>query len=137
MMAVELAIIRAPPTPWNTRMMIMYRAPAGPCSQVTDSRIENTVKMTKPRLYMRTRPKMSGREISTIEASMVAISTPRVVFDRVDHLPLYGSAVQFPGEAGAGARTCPLPDNVTEPPPPSPPDWRASDRARRRRPGFP
>jgi hypothetical protein len=32
--------------------------------------------------------KMSGSEIRTIEASMVAISTPRVVLDRVDHLPL-------------------------------------------------
>src|SRR5579875_833002 len=44
--------------------------------------------------------KMSGSEISTIEASIVAISTPRVVFDSVDHLPLYGSAAPL---AGAGA----------------------------------
>ena len=55
-MAVELANSIAPPTPWNTRMTMIQMAPAGPVSQVTESRIENTVKTAKPRLYIRTRP---------------------------------------------------------------------------------
>ena len=37
-------------------MMMIHRAPAGPVSQVTDSKIAKNVKMAKPRLYMRTRP---------------------------------------------------------------------------------
>ena len=36
---------------------------------------------------------MSGREINTIDASIVAINIPRVVFDSVDHFPLYGSTI--------------------------------------------
>ena len=54
--AVELANRNAPPTPWNTRITMIQMAPACPMSQVTDSRIENSVKTAKPRLYMRTRP---------------------------------------------------------------------------------
>ena len=46
--------------------------------------------------------KISGSEISTIEASMVAISIPSVVFDSVDHRPLYGSVSGCPAWAGAG-----------------------------------
>jgi len=56
MIAVELANRKAPPTPWKTRMMMIHSAPAGPVSQVTDRRIENSVNTAKPRLYMRTRP---------------------------------------------------------------------------------
>ena len=37
-------------------MMMIHRAPAGPVSQVTDSRIEKNVKTAKPRLYIFTRP---------------------------------------------------------------------------------
>jgi hypothetical protein len=37
-------------------MMMIHRAPAGPVSHVTDSRIENSVKIAKPRLYIFTRP---------------------------------------------------------------------------------
>ncbi len=40
-------------------MMIIHSAPALPSSHVTDSRIEPSVKIAKPRLYIRTRPKMS------------------------------------------------------------------------------
>ena len=54
--AVELANSSAPPTPWNTRMMMIHSAPPDPARNVTDSRIENTVKTAKPRLYIRTRP---------------------------------------------------------------------------------
>ena len=55
-MAVELANRHAPPTPWNTRMTMIQIAPAGPVSQVTDSRMENRVNTAKPRLYILTRP---------------------------------------------------------------------------------
>ncbi len=59
MMAMELAKMKAPPTPWPTRMMMIHRAASGPDIQVTERRTEKTVKMAKPRVYMRTRPKMS------------------------------------------------------------------------------
>ena len=55
-MAVELANRNAPPTPWKTRMTMIQIAPAGPVSQVTDSRIEKRVNTAKPRLYILTRP---------------------------------------------------------------------------------
>ena len=55
-MAVEFANRNAPPTPCRTRMMMIHSAPAGPCSQVTDSRIEKNVNTAKPRLYILTRP---------------------------------------------------------------------------------
>ena len=61
MIALELAISRAPPTPCRTRMMISQRAPAVPVSQVAASRIEKTVKTANPALYIRTRPYMSPR----------------------------------------------------------------------------
>jgi hypothetical protein len=38
------------------RMMMIHNAPGTPVSQVTDSRIEKSVKMAKPRLYILTRP---------------------------------------------------------------------------------
>ena len=59
MIALELAMSRAPPTPCSTRMTISQRAPAGPVSQVAASRIEKTVKIANPALYIRTRPYMS------------------------------------------------------------------------------
>ncbi len=59
MMAIELAKMKAPPTPWPTRITMIQRAAFGPVIQVTDRRMEKTVKMANPRVYMRTRPKMS------------------------------------------------------------------------------
>ncbi len=59
MIALELAKRKAPPTPCSTRMMLIHQAAAVPCIQVTASRIENSVKIAKPRLYIRTRPNMS------------------------------------------------------------------------------
>ncbi len=38
---------------------MIHRAAAGPVIQVTASRIEKTVKIAKPSVYIRTRPKMS------------------------------------------------------------------------------
>ena len=55
-MALELANTSAPPTPCPTRITISQIAPAAPCIQVTESRIENTVNTAKPRLNIRTRP---------------------------------------------------------------------------------
>ncbi len=54
--AVELANRNAPPTPWKTRMMMIHKTPGTPVRNVTDSRIEKTVKTAKPRLYIFTRP---------------------------------------------------------------------------------
>ena len=54
--ALELAKISAPPTPWPTRMRISHIAADDPCIQVTDSRIEKTVNTANPRRNIRTRP---------------------------------------------------------------------------------
>jgi hypothetical protein len=54
--ALEFAKSSAPPTPWNTRMMMIHRTPGTPVRKVTESRIEKAVKMAKPRLYILTRP---------------------------------------------------------------------------------
>ena len=54
--ALEFAKISAPPTPCPTRIRISQSAPALPCIQVIESRIEKTVKTAKPRLNIRTRP---------------------------------------------------------------------------------
>ncbi len=58
-MALELANRKAPPTPWPKRIRMIHSAAPAPVIQVNDSRMENRVKMAKPRLYMRTRPYMS------------------------------------------------------------------------------
>ena len=57
--ALELAISMAPPTPCRMRMQISHQAAAVPCSQVTDSMMENRANSAKPRLNIRTRPNMS------------------------------------------------------------------------------
>jgi hypothetical protein len=59
--AAALANRNAPPMPWTIRQMISQRAPDTPCIQVTVRKIEATVKIAKPRLYIRTRPNMSPR----------------------------------------------------------------------------
>ena len=48
--AAEFANSIAPPKPWPTRIRISHSPPAEPFSQVTDRRIEKTVKTAKPRL---------------------------------------------------------------------------------------
>jgi len=45
--------------PWTTRQMISHRAPGLPCIQVTVRKMEATLKIANPRLYIRTRPNMS------------------------------------------------------------------------------
>ena len=60
-MALELAIKKAPPTPWSTRIEMSHRVPSTPVIHVTPSRTENTVKIAKPRLYIFTLPYMSPR----------------------------------------------------------------------------
>ena len=55
-MAMELAISRAPPTPWKIRRLISSSAPAAPTLGVRANAIEARVKITKPALYIRTRP---------------------------------------------------------------------------------
>ena len=60
MIAAELAISIAPPTPCTTRQTISQSAPAPPCERVERAgSTEETVKTAKPRLYILTRPYMS------------------------------------------------------------------------------
>ena len=58
-MAVELAKIIAPPTPWTRRKKMSSSAAPGPDVNTVESRIDPAVKTRKPRLYRRTLPNMS------------------------------------------------------------------------------
>ena len=86
-MALELANRKAPPTPWNTRMMISHSAPAVPLIQVSDSSIEKTVKMAKPRLYILTRPNMSPMRPKLTTSTAVTSRKPISIHRKYDVLP--------------------------------------------------
>ena len=60
-MAAELANRNAPPMPCTTRQTISHSAPSAPCIHVTVRKIDATLKIAKPRVYIRTRPNMSPR----------------------------------------------------------------------------
>lgn len=92
MIALELAISIAPPTPWPTRIRISHSAPAVPCIQVTDSNTENTVKTANPALYMRTRPYMSP--IRPKVTTSTAVTTKYPVIN-------HSSRLVFPGCRGS------------------------------------
>ena len=47
--ALELAISMAPPTPCKIRITISHQAAAVPCSQVSDSRMENSARTARTR----------------------------------------------------------------------------------------
>ena len=59
--AAELDISIAPPTACTMRKMMMCRAALGPLPHVSERATAARVKITKPALYMRTRPYMSPR----------------------------------------------------------------------------
>ena len=61
MIADELAISSAPPTPCRIRMMISQRTPDVPVIQVMLSATEKKLKIAKPALNIFTRPYMSPR----------------------------------------------------------------------------
>ncbi len=75
-MAVELAINRAPPTPWTIRRPMRTLAPVVPENGISASPNEATVKMAKPALYMRTRPKMSPMRPSVTTSTAVTTMYP-------------------------------------------------------------
>ena len=52
-------MMNAPPTPCTIRQPISHSAAASPCCQVRARKIDAIVKITKPRLYILTRPYMS------------------------------------------------------------------------------
>ncbi len=81
-MAAELAMSIAAPTPWKTRRTISQMAPAWPDIQPTLSSKEKNVKMAKPRLYMRTRPKMSPIRPSVVTKTLVTTRNPRIIHSR-------------------------------------------------------
>ena len=80
--AEEFAIRNAAPIPWTTRMTIIHIAPALPCSQVTDSRIEPAVKIAKPRLYIRTRPNMSPTRPRLTTSTAITTMNPSSIHSR-------------------------------------------------------
>ena len=87
MMALELANRNAPPTPWPTRMRMIHSAPAVPVSQLTDSRMEKTVKMANPRLYIRTRPYMSPTRPKLTTSTAVTSRKPIRIHRKYEVLP--------------------------------------------------
>ena len=58
-MAAELAVSMAPPTACTMRQPISHSAAGAPWNGSNDSASDATLKITKPRLYIRTRPNMS------------------------------------------------------------------------------
>ena len=85
--AAELAKSIAPPTPWKMRMAIRYQPAASPCSQVTESRIENSAKIAKPMLNMRTRPNMSPSRPKLTTSTAVTTRKPIIIQSRMVVLP--------------------------------------------------
>ena len=63
-----------------------------PCIQVTDSRIENSVKTAKPRLNIRTRPYMSPSRPKLTTSTAVTTMKPIIS---------HSSSVVFPGCSGS------------------------------------
>ncbi len=63
-------------------MRMRQRAPAGPWSQVIESRIEKKVKTAKPRLYMRTRPNMSPMRPKLTTSTAVTTMKPMSIHRR-------------------------------------------------------
>jgi hypothetical protein len=94
MIAFELAISIAPPTPWATRMRINHRAAAVPCIQVTDSSTEKTVNTAKPALYMRTRPTMSPSRPKL--TTRTAVTTRYPIISQSSRLVLPGCSGSIP-----------------------------------------
>ena len=94
--ALELAISIAPPTPWKIRIPIRYQPAAAPVSQLTDSRIENSAKMAKPMLYMRTRPNMSPRRPKLTTSTAVTTRKPMIIHSRIVVLPGWSGLMPMP-----------------------------------------
>ncbi len=69
--AAELAMSIAPPAACTMRKMMMCRAADAPEPQVSESATAARVKMTKPALYMRTRPYMSPRRPKSTTSTAV------------------------------------------------------------------
>lgn len=80
--ALELAMMNAPPTPCTTRQPISHSAAASPDCQVTASSTDATVNITKPRLYIRTRPYMSPRRPKPTTSTAVTTRNPMIIHSR-------------------------------------------------------
>ncbi|SBW28829.1 hypothetical protein FDG2_6054 [Candidatus Protofrankia californiensis] len=80
--AVEFAKRNAPPTPCTIRHPMSHSAAALPSIQVTANRTEETPKIAKPMLYMRTRPYMSPRRPKVTTRTAVTIRKPSIIHSR-------------------------------------------------------
>ena len=94
--ALELANSIAPPMPCRIRMMIRYQPAASPCSQLTDSRMENSEKIAKPMLNMRTRPNMSPRRPKLTTSTAVTTMKPIIIHSRMVVLPGCSGLIPMP-----------------------------------------
>ncbi len=82
MIALEFAIRNAPPMPCTIRQPMSHSAAASPCIQVTASSTDATVKIAKPRLYIRTRPYMSPRRPNPTTSTAVTTRNPMIIHSR-------------------------------------------------------
>ena len=80
--AVELANRNAPPMPCTMRQRISHRAPAVPFIQVTARKMEATVKIANPMLYIRTRPNMSPSRPNDTTSTAVTTRNPMNIHSR-------------------------------------------------------
>ena len=101
--APELAISIAPPTPWKIRMTIRYQPAAVPCSQVTDSMMENKANTAKPGLYMRTRPNMSPSRPKLTTRTPVTTRKPIIIHSRMVVLPGCSGLMPIPRKMSGSA----------------------------------
>ncbi len=80
--AVEFAKIMAPPTAWTTRHRISHSAPPPCVSGSTDVAMADSVKTTKPRLYILTRPYMSPSRPSDTTSTAETSRKPMIIHNR-------------------------------------------------------
>src|SRR5215475_11345372 len=80
--AVEFANTIAPPTACTTRHKISHIAPPPPTSGSSDSAIDDSVKTTKPRLYILTRPYMSPSRPSETTSTADTSRKPMIIHSR-------------------------------------------------------
>ncbi len=80
--AAELANRNAPPMPCTIRQMMSHSAAGTPLIQVTARKMEATVKMTNPRLYILTRPNMSPSRPNETTSTAVTTRNPMNIHSR-------------------------------------------------------
>jgi hypothetical protein len=80
--AAALAKIIAPPTPCTILSTMIAMAAAPPWVKISDSPMEHAVKIAKPRLYRRTRPRLSPSRPNETTSTEVTTRKPNRIQSR-------------------------------------------------------